>query len=148
MKSRVCVRSMMLGAAIMLIGLAVGAIVSPPLIAQSNGVFDKIVCRKLTVVDSTGKTMMMAAGSRTGGQVAVFSKDGKACASMIVDENGGVVATTGKDDGKGLASMSADENGGVVVVTAHDSKGFAGIGITPYGNGSMDAYDKKGARIK
>ena len=51
MKSRICVRSMVLGAVIMLIGLAVGAIVSPPLVAQRNGVFDDIVCSKLTVVD-------------------------------------------------------------------------------------------------
>ena len=34
MKRRICVRSMGLGAVIMLIGLAVGAIVSPPLVAQ------------------------------------------------------------------------------------------------------------------
>ena len=38
MKRRICVRSMGLGAVIMLIGLVVGAIVSPPLGAQRNGV--------------------------------------------------------------------------------------------------------------
>ena len=41
-----------LGALIMLIGLAIGSIVAPPLTAQSDGVFDEILCRKLTVVDS------------------------------------------------------------------------------------------------
>ena len=46
MKRRICVRSMGLGAIIMLIGLTVGAIVSPPLIAQRNGVFDEIECSK------------------------------------------------------------------------------------------------------
>ncbi len=54
MKRKVCVRSMVLGAVIMLVGLAVGAIVSPPLIAQRNGVFDKISCRTLEVVDENG----------------------------------------------------------------------------------------------
>ena len=43
-----------LGALIMLVGLAVGAIVSPPLIAQRNDVFDKITCRSLEVVDENG----------------------------------------------------------------------------------------------
>ena len=54
MKRRICVRSMGLGAGIMLIGLAVGTIVSPPLIAQRNGVFDKITCRELEVLDENG----------------------------------------------------------------------------------------------
>ena len=54
MKRKVCVRSMVLGAVIMLVGLAVGAIVSPPLIAQKNGVFDKITCRELEVLDENG----------------------------------------------------------------------------------------------
>ena len=54
MKRKICVRSMFLGAVIMLIGLAVGAIVSPPLIAQRNGMFDEIQCKRLTVVDEDG----------------------------------------------------------------------------------------------
>ena len=54
MKQKICVRSMGLGAVIMLIGLAVGAIVSPPLVAQRNGVFDEIQCKRLTVVDEDG----------------------------------------------------------------------------------------------
>ena len=54
MKRKICVKSMGLGAGIMLIGLVVGAIVSPPLIAQRNGVFDKIQCCELRVVDENG----------------------------------------------------------------------------------------------
>ena len=54
MKRRICVRSMGLGAVIMLIGLAVGAIVSPPLVAQRNEVFDYITCRGVKVVDELG----------------------------------------------------------------------------------------------
>lgn len=47
---------MALGAGIMLVGLVIGAIVSPPLIAQRNGVFDKIVCREIEVVDKDSET--------------------------------------------------------------------------------------------
>ena len=46
---------MILGAVIMLVGLGVGAIVSPPLIAQRNGVFGEIKCTKLEVVNKYGK---------------------------------------------------------------------------------------------
>lgn len=56
MKRKICVRSMVVGAGIMLIGLVVGAIVSPPLIAQHNGVFDEIICQNLRVVDDNGNT--------------------------------------------------------------------------------------------
>ena len=44
-----------LGAVIMLIGVGVGAIVSPPLTAQRNGVFGKIQCTELTVIDKSGE---------------------------------------------------------------------------------------------
>ena len=45
---------MAIGAGIMLIGMAVGCAVSPSLVAQRNGVFDKITCHELEVVDKTG----------------------------------------------------------------------------------------------
>ena len=63
MKRKMCVRSMVLGAVIMLVGLAVGAIVSPPLIAQRNGVFGDIECTGLTVVNKEGKEAVIL-GSR------------------------------------------------------------------------------------
>ena len=40
----------------MLMGLAVGVIISPPLIAQRSGGIDEIVCSKLTIVDKYGRT--------------------------------------------------------------------------------------------
>lgn len=43
-----------LGAVIMLIGIGIGGIISPPLIAQRNGVFGKIQCTGLTVIDNAG----------------------------------------------------------------------------------------------
>jgi len=49
---------MVLGAVIMLIGLAIGAIVSPPLIAQRNGVFDEIQCSRLKVVSRWDESMV------------------------------------------------------------------------------------------
>ena len=46
-------RYMILGAIIMLVGIGVGSIISPPLIAQKAA--GEIVCTKLTVVDETGQ---------------------------------------------------------------------------------------------
>ena len=44
-----------LGAIIMLIGLTIGTIVAPPLIAQNTGVFDTIECKSLTILDNNGQ---------------------------------------------------------------------------------------------
>ena len=63
MKRKVCIRSMVLGAVIMLVGLAVGAIVSPPLIAQRERVYDKIQCRELEVGDENGNQVIGLRGN-------------------------------------------------------------------------------------
>ena len=44
----------LLGAGIMAVGIIIGQFVTPTLEAQSNGVFDKITCRELEVVDAKG----------------------------------------------------------------------------------------------
>ena len=64
---------MVLGAVIMFIGMAVGATVSPNLIAQSNGIFDEIVCRKLTVVNKGGEEMVVLSTKGLGGKIELFS---------------------------------------------------------------------------
>ena len=74
-----------LGAVIMLVGLAVGAIVSPPLIAQRNGVFDEIQCSKLTVINKAGKrAVVLDAGEERNG-VNVFDKQEKPAVSLVAD---------------------------------------------------------------
>ena len=45
---------MALGAGIMAIGIIIGQVITPDIEAQSNGVFDKITCRELEVVDEKG----------------------------------------------------------------------------------------------
>ena len=44
-----------LGVGILAIGIIVGQWVTPDIEAQNNGMFDKITCRELEVVDKTGK---------------------------------------------------------------------------------------------
>ena len=56
-----------LGAMIMLAGLTIGVIVSPPLIAQRNGIFDEIECSKLTVAGPQGKIAMHVSTDPTEG---------------------------------------------------------------------------------
>ena len=44
----------LLGAGIMAVGITIGQFVIPNIEAQSNGVFDKITCREIEVVDKDG----------------------------------------------------------------------------------------------
>ena len=53
----------LLGALIMLTGIGVGVIVSPPLTAQRNTVFGKIECTGLTVVDKAGNPVVVLGAS-------------------------------------------------------------------------------------
>ena len=144
MKRNICVRSMGLGAVIMFIGLAVGAIVSPPLDAQRNGVFDEIQCTKLTVVDNMGKPAVRLGSyenwgngvivynkqgkgavrlrsNALGNGVVVYNKQGNEAVALDTDEHGGIVNVSGKDSGS--ASMFTRENGGVVRVKGKDGGG-------------------------
>ena len=96
MKRRICVRSMGLGAAIMLIGLAVGAIVSPPLVAQRNGVFDEIQCRGLQVVDENGNEAIVLTSAEKANVVAVFDKQGKVAIGLASMEEVNTVTVSDK----------------------------------------------------
>ena len=66
-----------LGAVIMLIGMGVGSILTPQLVAQHNGVFDEITCRKITVVDKAGNEGIRLRSSEMGNTVRLFDKAGK-----------------------------------------------------------------------
>ena len=66
-----------LGAIIMLIGIGVGSIVSPSLIAQHNGVFDEIVCSKLKVVDKVGNPAIILGSHEGGNDILVVDETGE-----------------------------------------------------------------------
>ena len=69
-----------LGAVIMLIGMGVGTIISPPLIAQDspeNGVFNEIECRRLMVRDKAGNKAVALYAEALGNSVAIYNPGGK-----------------------------------------------------------------------
>ncbi len=87
MKRKICVRSMVLGAVIMLIGFAVGAIVSPPLLAQREGVFGEILCTGVTVMGKNEKAAIRL-GSYDDNCVFIYDKRGKAGAILCAGDKG------------------------------------------------------------
>ena len=69
---------MVLGAVIMLIGMSVDSILSPPLIAQRSGGIDEIVCSKLTIVDKYGRpAIVLDITEESGNAIKIFNFEGK-----------------------------------------------------------------------
>ena len=144
MKRRICVRSMGLGAVIMLIGLAVGAIVSPPLIAHGGagviGVFGEIVCTGLTVIDKDGNKAIVLNAEKWGNEVSVYDKKGNEVAILHADRpspagQGGNGVSVYDSHSNGRAHLRADKEwgNGVFVYDWHGN-GAAFLISTEIGN--------------
>lgn len=126
MKQKVSIRDMALGAVIMLIGLAVGTIVSPPLIAQRNGVFDKITCRQLVVVDSFGKEAIFLNSTKKNNNITIMGKEGGLIGLSTDEIEGNGVVIFGNDQSPpALRLYSHDKSGnGIVIQSKHGKKGI------------------------
>ncbi len=142
MKRKICVRSMGLGAVIMLIGLAVGAIVSPPLIAQRNGVFDKITCRKLEVVDEDGNPAVGLSSSEEGNSVVVLDKQGEIAIGLSSSEERNDVLVSDKQGQGGINLSSLSVLGSYV--TIYDDQGKESVVLSgTAAHNSLNVFNKK-----
>ena len=100
---------MALGAGLLALGIIIGQVVTPDIEARNNGVFDKIQCREIEVVDKNGETAIRLSTTKHGGVIRMDSKDGR-IATMSIHETGAHVLLYGKGKGRGgIASMSTDE---------------------------------------
>ena len=80
-----------LGAVIMLIGIGVGSIVSPPLIAQDTpekGVFSEVECRRLVVLDKAGNKAVALYAEALGNSVALYNSEGKRAVILSAGKRG------------------------------------------------------------
>ena len=101
---------MALGAGILAIGIIIGQVVTPNIEAQSNGVFDKITCREIEVIDKDGNEAIRLYTTKHGGDIRMGSKDGR-IAAMGISEDGGSVYLSGKGNSSdGVVSMYTSEN--------------------------------------
>jgi hypothetical protein len=100
---------MALGAGIMAVGIIIGQIITPDIEAQNNGVFDKITCRELVVVDKDELVGVRLAADNKSNQVVVFDKQGVPAASMLsMDMN---MITVNNPKGIGIILYSGHQNG-------------------------------------
>ena len=113
-----------LGAVIMLVGLGLGAIVSPPLIAQRNGVFDEIECSKLTVVDKNDKLAIILAANEDENGIVLLNQAGTMSARLSTDKDGSSLGLFNAEGERSIALLGT-ETGGIVALC--DGDGQEGI---------------------
>ena len=96
-----------------------------------------------------GKRCAYLGANEDGGLVSVNAKDGGNRVQMSVNEDGGYVAVFDKDkDGGRSAQMSIDEYGGYVGVHGRgNSYSRAQMGVNEYGNGAVSTWDKNRYRL-
>ena len=130
---------MALGAVIMALGIIIGQWGTPDIEAQSNGVFDKITCREIEVIDKDGNEAIRLYTTKHGGDIRMESKDGR-IAAMGIDERGGYVFLTGKGKGldKGKVSISTDEDGASIDV---GDRVFPDAGISMFATDGIARID-------
>ena len=149
MKRRFCVRSMMLGAVIMLIGLAVGAIVSPPLVAQRNGVFDEIVCTGLTVVNHAGKRMIELISAEDTNMIRLLDKAGTAQMTLSIrDEANSIIISNKKNRGIGIWLISeVEKDNQILLYDPEDYSNHQHIALRSHDGHSLVVLGHRGKGI-
>ena len=110
-----------LGAVIMLIGMSVNSILSPPLNAQRNGVFDEIHCNRITVFDEYDRpAIILSPIGKHGNGIILADKAGKNAATLHTKE-GTTALTIYNPTGPKVISLAATEVGSGL--TFYDDKG-------------------------
>ena len=134
----------LLGAGIMALGIIIGQFSTPDIEAQSNGVFDKVICHRLEVVDKHGKAkVILAAEEEQGNGVFLYDKKGKVMIALATfdedKENGNGIYIY---DQRGKIAMGLVSN----LTAANDISIFDRSGTirTSMNGFGISVYDKDG----
>lgn len=77
----------LLGAGIMALGIAIGQFITPNIEAQNNGVFDKITCRELQVVNKDGsRAIVLNSHEDAANGVIIYNPAGEGTVVLVATE--------------------------------------------------------------
>ena len=136
----------LLGAAVMAVGIIIGQLSTPNIEAQSNGVFDKIVCKKITVVDADGNPGILLESSKDGYGITINHKQGKEAISLIA-ASGVAVIQLKKPSGESAATLMS--MGPATMLSLGDEGEKAAISLSVLGDigRSIAINDRKGTEM-
>lgn len=106
----------LLGAGIMAVGMTINQVITPTIEAQNNGVFDKIFCRELEVVDAAGNRMIVLGSEAMGNAVVVMDKQGSPAVTLKHTREGNAVVVY-DEGGAPAATLGSTSESNVVIVT-------------------------------
>ena len=120
-------RYTLLGAVTMLIGMAVGVIISPPLIAQRSGGIDEIQCSKVTIVDKYGEpAIVLGITEENGTAIEIFYPDGKKGVRLSASEGG---SSLGINNPSGESTFSILTSSTLTMMNMDHNNEHTGIGF-------------------
>ena len=149
MKHRERFGYMFLGAVIMLVGLGLGAILSPPMVAQQrNGVFDNIECNTLSILGKNGQTAFFFGTIPSGNVCLVYKPSGKEAMNLWSSAfgNGITIFDDSEKSALSLRNFKGLEN----KIAIHDGSGKDAIELKSNilkGNNNVTIYDTAGEVI-
>ena len=101
----------LLGAGIMLVGLTIGAIISPMAVSQDKTFLGDFECRSLTVVNKEGKRVIeLGSHTKEGGLVDVRDENGKKGVRLIAGEGGNSVLVSAPGGRESAVSISSEKD--------------------------------------
>ena len=138
----------LLGAAVMAVGIIIGQLSTPNIEAQSNGVFDEIVCKKITVVDADGTPgILLESSKEDGNRIIINHLSGERAVGLGAGKDV-VFLSLNKPSGQEAATLIAAEPATFFNLYGDAEKGAIKLGVLGDSTRSIMINDEKGtARI-
>ena len=139
----------LLGAGIMAIGIIIGQWGTPDIEAQSNGVFDEVVCTGLTVVNHAGKRMIELISAEDTNMIRLLDKAGTPqMALSISGQANSIMISNKKNRGIGIWLISEDDKDNqVLLYDPEDNSNHQHIALRSHDGHSLVVLGHRGKGI-
>ena len=138
----------LLGAGIMAVGIIIGQVITLNIEAQSNGVFNKITCRELEVVDENGNKAIVLFSVDNTNNVRVYDRQGKAAIHLGSSETGNDVLVVDETGESGILFGASKKMGNYLLIPNPTGKTAVEIIAHKQGNyiecSQLTVVDKSG----
>ena len=134
----------LLGAGIMAVGITIGQFVTPNIEAQNNGVFDKIVCREIEVVDQDGNQAISLGSNERGNGVIVYDNQGKTAFVLHSSEKRDNTLFIFDKQGKAAISLASTEGANLLGVMDNQGNQAVTLHSRVVGGNAVIVIDKQG----